>query len=95
MLPRKIDVHQLKTLQPYFHDVVSRNKTFEVRKNDRNFKVGDVMMLLEYDPANKDNPGTKGLTGMCIIARITYILDNEEYCKTGYVIIGFKIEERS
>ena len=34
-------VHNLKIKPQYFKDVVSGIKTFEVRKNDRNFKVGD------------------------------------------------------
>ena len=92
-LPRRNMVHQLKTVQPYFDDVVSGNKTFEVRKNDRDFKVNDVLMLLEYDPDKADNPRSKGLTGKCITARITYILDTPEYCKEGYVILGFKREQ--
>lgn len=93
MLPRRKMVHQLKTVQPYFDDVASGNKTFEVRKNDRDFKVGDVLMLLEYNPLEKDNPKSKGLTGLCITARVTYVLDNEEYCKDGYVVLGFHLEK--
>ena len=92
-LPRRNVVHQLKTVQPYFDDIASGNKTFEVRKNDRDFKLNDVLMLLEYDPSKADNPKSKGLTGKCITARITYILDEQEYCKEGYVILGFVPEK--
>lgn len=92
-LPRRNMVHKLKTVQPYFDDVVSGNKTFEVRKSDRDFKINDVLLLLEYNPDNAANQKSKGYTGKCITARITYILDEPEYCKDGYVIIGFKREE--
>ena len=47
-------VHNLKIKPQYFKDVVSGIKTFEVRKNDRNFKVGDLMVL---DMITKNSPG--------------------------------------
>ncbi len=42
-------IHKLKTLQPYFDDLVNGKKTFEVRKDDRNFQVGDRLDLFEGD----------------------------------------------
>ena len=42
---KNMKVHNLKIKPQYFKDVVSGIKTFEVRKNDRNFKVGDLMVL--------------------------------------------------
>lgn len=40
-------IHQLKIDSEYFDDVASGKKTFEVRKNDRNFLVGDFLALNE------------------------------------------------
>lgn len=37
--------HILKTLAPYFDAVANGSKTFELRKNDRGFKVGDTLRL--------------------------------------------------
>jgi len=37
--------HFLKTWAEYFEAVKSGNKTFEVRVNDRDFKVGDILVL--------------------------------------------------
>ena len=37
--------HELKTDPKVFDDVVSGKKTFEIRKNDRNFCIGDVLKL--------------------------------------------------
>lgn len=42
--------YYLKTIQPFFNDVAFGSKRFEVRKNDRDFKVGDFLVLQEYDP---------------------------------------------
>lgn len=42
-------IHKLKTLQPFFDDVVNGIKNFELRKDDRNFQVGDRLDLFEGD----------------------------------------------
>ena len=41
--------HHLKILPCYFREVASGNKTFELRKNDRDFKAGDSLILQEYN----------------------------------------------
>ena len=42
-------IHELKTLPEYFLDICTRSKNFELRKNDRNYKVGDCLVLKEFD----------------------------------------------
>ena len=75
--------HELKTINPYYNDIDMGTKTFEVRKNDRNFKVGDLMILREYLQ--------QGIySGKSITCIITYVLDNPEYCKEKYAVLGFK-----
>lgn len=37
--------HELKTLPPFFEKVVSGEKTFEVRVNDRDYQAGDFLLL--------------------------------------------------
>ena len=41
--------HELKTYPKYFQETIEGNKPFEIRKNDRNFQVGDVLILKEWD----------------------------------------------
>lgn len=75
--------HSLKILPKYFNAVVSGDKTFEVRKNDRNFQVGDKLILKEYEDGK--------YTGQIIKKEITYILDdNSGYVLQGYVVMGIK-----
>lgn len=86
-------IHELKTIQPFFDDVASGKKRFEVRKKDRDFKVGDYLALNEYIPAKVTNvpihivSGNK-YTGRCMIVEISYVLDDEKFCKQGYVVLG-------
>jgi len=75
-------IHELKTDPQYFEEQLQGNKNFEVRLNDRNFQNGDVLVLSEY----KDNK----YTGRQIYVQVTYILDNPNYCKDGYVIMSTK-----
>ena len=80
-------VHFLKIWPPYFQDVVSGIKTFEVRYNDRPYKVGDILWLQEYNPEKKE------YTGNFVIAKVTYLLDEPAFVKDGFVILGIKKEE--
>lgn len=74
------NIHKLKTTQPYFDDIHSRDKFFEIRKNDRDFKVGDYLILILYD--EKENKYKDSL----MVRKITYITDYSQ--KDGYVVLG-------
>lgn len=39
----------LKVVDPYFGMIWTKVKTFELRKNDRDFKVGDIYYLAHYN----------------------------------------------
>ena len=42
-------IHELKILPEYYSAVVSGKKRFELRKNDRDFRAGDILRLEEWD----------------------------------------------
>lgn len=44
-LPYGVTIHNLKILPEYYWKVETGEKTFEIRRNDRDFKVGDVICL--------------------------------------------------
>lgn len=81
--------HRLKTIDPYFDEVRQGVKNFEVRLNDRDFKVGDEVHLLEYDPKTSEYSGRE------VRVEITYILKNYEAIKPGYVVFGFIIRQQT
>ncbi|HBD0694848.1 TPA: DUF3850 domain-containing protein, partial [Enterococcus faecalis] len=47
MEQRRPVIHTLKIETEFFKAVKERRKTFEIRKNDRNFQVGDILILEE------------------------------------------------
>lgn len=76
--------HYLKTLTKYYDDVENGSKSFEVRFNDRNFQVGDLLVLQDLDGWES--------TGRELIKKVTYVLNNPDFCKDGYVILGITTE---
>lgn len=72
--------HSLKILPEYFEAVTSGDKTFEIRKNDRDFQVGDEVILKEWYEEK--------YTGNEMKFEITYITDFEQ--KEGYVVFGIR-----
>jgi hypothetical protein len=79
-------VHELKTLEKYFNDLESGEKTFELRKNDRGFLPGHQLLLREY------NLESKSYTGRTLHRKINYVLAGPEAeqfgLKPGYCILG-------
>jgi hypothetical protein len=60
-------VHELKCWPTYFQPIVDGTKPFEIRQDDRQFKVGDILRLREWDYAGES------YTGREIRKRVTYI----------------------
>ncbi len=78
--------HELKTWPEYFKVIMSGIKRFEIRKNDRDFKVGDFLILKEFDPK------TNTYSGSQVKCKILYILDDPKFVKKGFVIMSIEKE---
>lgn len=79
------NIHILKAVPPYYKDVEEGLKPFELRKNDRNFNVNDLIFLCEYFRE------TQKYTGHVFEARITYMFEYDTTIRglmQGYVILG-------
>ena len=77
-------IHKLKLNAKYYEDSKRGIKTFEIRKNDRDYKIGDVLELREYI---EDIRGLGYYTENVHWKIITYILDDDLYLAPGYVCL--------
>lgn len=66
----------LKIWPVFFDPITSGVKTFEVRHDDRGFRVGDRLHLREWDMNKASRAGDEdvGYTGRDCHVRVTYIL---------------------
>ena len=60
--------HELKVWSEFFGALLSGEKTFELRRDDRGFHAGDVLWLREW------NERTKEYTGRDLRRKVTYLL---------------------
>lgn len=92
--------HVLKVVTPFWEHVADGTKPFELRKNDRQYALGDSIVLQEWDQDSLE------FTKRELTAEITYILDGGTLRERsiagllpGYCILGLRItavsEERS
>lgn len=82
-----VKVHELKIVPEYFRAVKEGKKKFEIRKNDRNFKVGEYIDLREYS-------GDKGYTGNRLCLKIVYMIESDWFpqgLKDGYCVLGIEV----
>ncbi|EKS7866028.1 MULTISPECIES: DUF3850 domain-containing protein [Bacillus] len=75
-------LHNLKINKVFFTPVLEQIKTFEIRKNDRDFHIGDEVILNEWDDEKQQ------YTGRNVKVEILYITDYEQ--KDNYVVFSFK-----
>jgi hypothetical protein len=80
-------VHELKTWESYFHALYDGRKWFEIRKDDRGFRVGDELYLRET------RYGTGEYTGREMRRKIGFILRHEPDLglTDGYCILSLQI----
>jgi len=76
-------IHELKTWPGYFQPIMDGLKTFEIRKADRDFAVGDVLYLREFDPESE------AYTGRDIRVTVTYIISGGPFRVDGHVVMAF------
>lgn len=84
-IEREAKTHNLKTWPEVFDAMLTRAKSFEVRRDDRGFGVGDTLVLKEWDPA------TGKYTGRTCKALVTYLLPGGQFgIEAGYVCMSVR-----
>ena len=74
--------HELKIKSCFFREIINCEKTFELRYNDRDYRVGDILLLREYDV---------DYTGHVALVEVTSILKEHDGLKAGFVIMSTKL----
>ena len=79
--------HELKTIQPFFNQVVKGEKHFELRKHDRDYQVGDFLLLVEY------GEGIMFPTvPQSFLVKITSMVSSEFGLKDGYCALSIETD---
>jgi ASC-1-like (ASCH) protein len=81
--------HDLKILPQYFEEVYNGNKTFEIRKNDRDFKVGDILMLREWIVSKENGEYDAGGYIQVVVKYITNFAQQDDY-----VVMSFDVLQK-
>lgn len=84
-------VHDLKTDSAVFRAVANGLKTYEIRRDDRDYKVGDVLHLRETAATGAEMAAGAPLeyTGNEVVKLVTHILRGPIYgLADGWVILS-------
>lgn len=93
-------LHELKIKHEYLIEVDMGRKTFELRKNDRDYQVGDLIHFIDIKDEDKELNlwGAEPSIDKDALYKITYVLKevpeyglDKDYCILG--IKKLKIEE--
>lgn len=84
-------VHKLKTDPLVFEEVVQGRKTHEVRYNDRNFQVGDTLLLekTKYSSQEMLEGAPLEYTGATFTCAVTHVLSGYGL-QEGWVVLSIK-----
>lgn len=75
-------VHQIRVGKTFFDDILKGIKPFTLRKDDRNYKVGDILEKMEFDDGK--------YTGRTLRQEVIYKLEDYTGLVDGYCILGTK-----
>jgi hypothetical protein len=92
LVPNRGKVHDVKSWSHFFLEIRAGNKVHDLRKNDRDYNVGDRMLYREYDFIEGR------YTGNTLEAIITYMTDSRTPCAfssavlpADYCILSIKV----
>jgi hypothetical protein len=80
--------HSLKCWPQYFAALLDGSKTFEIRKNDRNFAVGDVLVIRELCASDSETVNPAIYTGRVCVFDVTYVMTSPAFVLPGFAVLG-------
>ncbi len=87
-------IHILKVWPNFFHALGTREKWFELRKNDRNYRVGDVLILREYVPESSTYTGQVLVRWVRAVWRVDTLPGLVGTPPNEYAILELALDER-
>lgn len=82
--------HEVKSWAHFFDAIADGRKSYDLRKDDRGYNIGDVLVLCRYDIVEGKYTGEK-----CCVT-VTYITNNQHPCAYSsavlphdYCILGY------
>ena len=83
--------HELKSWPGSFSGLWDGSKSYEWRKNDRSYGIGDVLLLKERIP-HDDRTGT--YTGRTVLVRVVHMTSGAYEMPTGFCVLGIEVYNR-
>jgi hypothetical protein len=83
-------IHELKCWPEWFNAVRNGQKTFEYRKNDRDFQKGDILHLRKWRPTTNDYD----IVGAECLCKVIYIVTEAPGLPEGYCIMGIEVIDK-
>lgn len=90
-------IHELKVWPEYYERLADGTKTFEVRKDDRGYQTGDVLVLKEWRPrgAGASWVGIGSFTGREMRRTVGFIFRQGFGCDLGEYVVMSLLPEAS
>jgi hypothetical protein len=90
------EIIALKTDPEVFQAVFEGTKNFEIRKNDRDFQVGDTLLLRETKFSGEEMAVGVPLiyTGRSIVCDVKYILQGLYGLQDGWCIMSIEVRSK-
>ena len=83
--------HTLKSWPGSFSGIWDGKKSYEWRKNDRDYGIGDVLLLREWVP---HDDGTGKYTGRTVLIRVVHMTSGAYEMPTGFCVLGIVVYNR-
>lgn len=79
-------IHEIKTYSKHWIDIRNEAKTFDIRKDDRDYQKGDILKLKEFDAKTKKYTGRE--QSVLVIYKVHGFGLIVGYCALGIIPIG-------
>lgn len=76
-------VHRVKIYPKYFEQIRDGTKTYEIRYNDRDYRAGDTLALLEFDGSH--------YTGRTLCVDVVDVFSSDQFLKHGFVCMSIRL----